>query len=50
MHEPGVSIKMRTESPFADCTDLIPDRSRLLEHSRRNEYLFFPGLFSRKAG
>ena len=35
---------MRTESPFTDCTELIPDRARLLEHSHQNGYLFFPGL------
>ena len=35
---------MRTESPFTDCTNLISDRTRLLEHSRRNGYLFFRGL------
>ena len=35
---------MRTESPFIDCTDLISDRSLLLEHGRQNGYLFFPGL------
>ena len=35
---------MRTESPFIDCTDLISDRSRLLEHGRQNGYFYFPGL------
>ncbi len=35
---------MHAESPFIDCTDLISDRSRLLEHGRQNGYLFFPGL------
>ena len=35
---------MRTESPFTDCTDLIADRARLLEHAHQNGYLFFPGL------
>ena len=35
---------MRVESPFVDCTDLIGDRARLLEHSHQNGYLFFSGL------
>ena len=35
---------MRTESPFTDCTDLIADPARLVEHSRQNGYLFFPGM------
>ena len=35
---------MHTELPFVDCTDLVNDRDRLLEHSRQNGYLFFPGL------
>ena len=35
---------MRAESPFIDCTYLIGDRDRLLEHSRQNGYLFFPGM------
>ncbi len=35
---------MNVESPFIDCTNLIKDRDRLLEHSRQNGYLFFPGL------
>ena len=35
---------MRTESPFIDCTDLISDRARLLEHGRQNGYFYFPGL------
>ena len=33
---------MHIELPFVDCTDLIGDRSRLLEHSHQNGYLFFP--------
>ena len=35
---------MHTELPFVDCTDLIEDRARLLEHAHQNGYLFFPGL------
>ena len=35
---------MRAELPFIDCTDLINDRDRLLEHSHQNGYLFFPGM------
>ena len=35
---------MHTELPFVDCTDLISDPAGLLEHSRQNGYLFFPGL------
>ena len=35
---------MHTESPFTDCTDLIGDRARLLDHAHQNGYLFFPGL------
>ena len=35
---------MLTESPFIDCTDLISDPARLLEHGRQNGYFFFPGL------
>ena len=35
---------MHAELPFVDCTDLVKDRDRLLEHSRQNGYLFFPGL------
>ena len=35
---------MHTELPFVDCTDLVESRDRLLEHSRQNGYLFFPGL------
>ena len=35
---------MHAESPFVDCTDLVESRDRLLEHSRQNGYLFFPGL------
>ena len=35
---------MHNELPFVDCTDLVDDRDRLLEHSRQNGYLFFPGL------
>ena len=35
---------MRAESPFTDCTDLIGDRDRLLEHAHQNGYLFFSGL------
>jgi ectoine hydroxylase-related dioxygenase (phytanoyl-CoA dioxygenase family) len=35
---------MLDESPFVDCTDLIGDHARLLEHGRQNGYFFFPGL------
>ena len=35
---------MRAESPFIDCTDLIGNRDRLLEHAHQNGYLFFSGL------
>ncbi len=35
---------MLIESPFTDCTDLIGDRDRLLEHVCQNGYLFFSGL------
>ena len=35
---------MRAESPFIDCTDLIGDRDRLLEHGHHNGYFYFPGL------
>ncbi|RKU09963.1 hypothetical protein C6503_20365 [Candidatus Poribacteria bacterium] len=35
---------MHAELPFVDCTDLVESRDRLLEHSRQNGYLFFPGL------
>ena len=35
---------MRAESPFTDCTDLIGNRDRLLEHAHENGYIFFPGL------
>ncbi len=35
---------MHTELPFVDCTDFIGDRSRLLDHSHQNGYLFFRGL------
>lgn len=35
---------MHTELPFVDCTDLVDSRDRLLEYSRQNGYLFFPGL------
>ena len=35
---------MHTELPFVDCTDLISDHAGLLEYSRQNGYLFFPGL------
>ena len=35
---------MNAELPFVDCTGLVKDRDRLLEHSRQNGYLFFPGL------
>ena len=35
---------MHIELPFVDCTDFISDRSRLLEHSHQNGYLFFRGL------
>ncbi|MDD9974795.1 MAG: phytanoyl-CoA dioxygenase family protein, partial [Candidatus Poribacteria bacterium] len=35
---------MHAELPFVDCTDLVKDRDRLLEHAHQNGYLFFPGL------
>ena len=39
---------MRAESPFIDCTDLIGDRDRLLEHGHHNGYFYFPGLLPAK--
>ena len=35
---------MLNESALLDCTDLIGDHDRLLDHGLQNGYLFFPGL------
>ena len=35
---------MRVGSPFIDCTDLLGNRARLLEHGYQNGYFFFPRL------
>jgi len=35
---------MNDTLPFVDCTDMIEDRDRLLDHGSENGYFFFPGL------
>ncbi len=35
---------MNDTSPFVDCTDMIGNHDRLLDHGRQHGYFFFPGL------